>query len=48
LGYKPFKWTPPGESVEILVACVDWDVSTDNHITKNINANFVRVYDPTV
>lgn len=48
LGYKPFRWTPPGEVTEILVACTDWDVSTDNHITKNINANFSRVYDPTI
>ena len=48
LGYIPFKWTPPGETTEILVACTDWDITTDNHLTKNINANFARVYDPTV
>ena len=48
LGYLPFKWTPYGSSTEILVICTDWDVSTDNHLTKNINANFTRVYDPSI
>lgn len=48
LGYLPFKWTPPGYTTEILVVCSDWDVTTDNHITKTINANFARVYDPLI
>jgi phage-related protein len=47
LGYLPFKWTPLGTSVEILVICSEWDVVTDNHITKTINATFTRTYDPS-
>ncbi len=47
-GYLPFKWTPTGDSVELLMVCSEWDVLVENTISKTINATFTRTYDPSV
>lgn len=44
-GSEYFLFTPPGEVVQYKVICPDWSVEYTSHISRNIIATFIRVYD---
>lgn len=46
-GATSFTWntTPGDNATEVKVICSSWDESYDSHISRSIQAEFVRVYD---
>ena len=44
-GAESFFFTPPFDSVSYLVVCPEWDIEYTSHISRDIKAKFIRVYD---